>query len=72
MTIAELPAGVIVETIAEFDGDETLARDFIFQTLELVDEIGTATAIFVIRNQLRILQAVCLRDFATDRKEELN
>ena len=66
MTIAELPAGVIAEITAEFDGDETLARDFIFQTLALFDEIGTATVIFMIRNQLRILQAICLRNFATE------
>ena len=72
MTIAELPASVVNDIVDEFDGDETMARDFINASLALFDEIGTATAIFVINNQLRILQAICLRNFATDRKEELN
>lgn len=70
MNISELPAGVIAEITAEFDGDETLAQDFINASLALFDEIGVNPAIFMIHNQLRILQAICLRNFATDRKED--
>lgn len=53
-----LPQDVLRELVADFDGDEQEAQEFYAATISVIEELGIATASFVICEQLKIIGAL--------------
>ena len=53
-----LPADVWRELVADFDNDEQEAKEFYAATVSVIEEIGLASASFVICEQLKIIAAL--------------
>ena len=53
-----LPQDVWRELVADFNGDEQEAKNFYAATVSIIEELGIATASFVICEELKIIAAL--------------